>query len=95
MNARPWIIAGRILGRARAWEHVAAPGLVVRHCGHPTALRPYYVDGMLRELGTFSRLRQAQAAAELALAATLRDRDALASESTCRAIVRQVLGYAS
>lgn len=29
-------------GRNWAWKHQAT-GVVVRHCGHPTALRPYYV----------------------------------------------------
>lgn len=56
-------------GRNWAWRHVRT-GVMVRHCGHPTALRPYYVtieEGgtvlALRDLGTFSQLRDAQAAA--------------------------------
>lgn len=63
-----WRIAGRLLGRARAWELERDPRLVVRHCGHPTALRPYWVivDGasLLDMLGTFRLLREAQAAGE-------------------------------
>jgi hypothetical protein len=42
--------------------------LVVRHCGHPTALRPYYIvfDGFERvhDLGTFRQLHEAQLRAE-------------------------------
>lgn len=56
-------------GRARAWACPLLLGarLEVHHCGHPTALRPYYVPGLLRELGTFRRLNQAQACAEAVL----------------------------
>lgn len=28
-----------------AWTHPAFPGVEVRHCQHPTALRPWYVAG--------------------------------------------------
>lgn len=43
--------------RNRAWTHAALPGITVRHCGHPTALRPYYVDG---DRWTWPRLVDAQ-----------------------------------
>jgi hypothetical protein len=47
---------------------------VIRHCGHPTALRPYYVElagrSYYAELGAFRLLPQAQLAA-LQLAASL------------------------
>lgn len=63
MSARDneWRATARMLGRNREWTH--ASGVVVRHCGHPTAIRPYFVVGQLNELGTFRLLTQAQAAA--------------------------------
>jgi hypothetical protein len=33
-------------GRALRWRNVHAPDLEVRHCGHPTANRPYYLVGV-------------------------------------------------
>ena len=57
-----WVPAMKHSGRAWAWHHTGAD-LLVRHCGHPTALRPYYIDGLLSELGTFRHLKDAQAAA--------------------------------
>jgi hypothetical protein len=57
-----WVPAMKHSGRAWAWYHTGAD-MLVRHCGHPTALRPYYIDGLLAELGTFRQLRDAQAAA--------------------------------
>ena len=36
---------GRPKARACTWAHPLMPGLHVRHCCHPTALRPYYVTG--------------------------------------------------
>ena len=56
-----WIgLGGGPDGRNWAWKH-AALGIVVRHCGHPTALRPYYVpeDPHVKH----SSLASAQAAA--------------------------------
>jgi hypothetical protein len=50
-------------GRNDKWTSDELPGVLVRHCGHPTALRPYYVDGRLNELGTFRLLKDAQQAA--------------------------------
>lgn len=53
--------------RAGAWRCPSDRRLVVRHCGHPTALRPYYVviDGVERvhDLGAFRLLPDAQMAA--------------------------------
>jgi hypothetical protein len=46
------------LGRAVEWTHTS--GAIVRHCGHPTALRPYWVIG---RPGTHRLLKDAQAAA--------------------------------
>lgn len=57
-----WVPAGRAFGRTVAWFHTGT-GAMVQHCGHPTALRPYYVKGQLQRLGTFRLLRDAQAAA--------------------------------
>jgi hypothetical protein len=54
-----WTIVKRMFGRAIMWRHTS--GAIVKHCGHPTALRPYYVIG--RDLGTFRLLKDAQTAA--------------------------------
>lgn len=63
-----------LFGRNDRWTHPCLPGVTVRHCGHPTALRPYYVTttdeagdiaAPLREGTrgrTFPRLDAAQAA---------------------------------
>lgn len=59
-----WVGHQGPFGRNTAWTTPDLPGVVVRHCGHPTALWPYHVEGFEQPLGTFSRLRQAQAAAE-------------------------------
>lgn len=32
-----------LFGRNERWTHPLIVGVTVRHCGHPTALRPYYV----------------------------------------------------
>lgn len=42
--ARPgkWIGHRGPWGRNLSWTRSDLPGLVVRHCGHPTALRPFY-----------------------------------------------------
>lgn len=46
MTRDGWI--GRSLAGIRrdCWTHPAHPGVAIRHCGHPTALRPYYVEGL-------------------------------------------------
>jgi hypothetical protein len=58
--------------RAIAWQCRTDRRLVVRHCGHPTALRPYWIeiDGVsqLTKLGTFRTLDQAKFAAMRAAA---------------------------
>jgi hypothetical protein len=41
----------------------AHPTVVIRHCGHPTALRPYYLDGV-PTLRKFRLLEDAKAAVE-------------------------------
>lgn len=51
--------------RANAWTCEQLPGVTVRHCGHPTALRPYHVEGGHGPLGTHRLLAIAQVAAEL------------------------------
>ena len=54
-----WHIAERNQwGRAYKWRHHS--GAEVWHCGHPTALRPYYTPG---KPGTHRNLKAAQAAA--------------------------------
>jgi hypothetical protein len=63
-----WVVIARGLkGRALAWRCPHDRQLVVRHCGHPTALRPYWVErageSLLAELGTFRLLQAAQLAA--------------------------------
>lgn len=68
------------LGRANAWSSPAAPRVLVFHCGHPTANRPYFLEvdrDRFACLRKFSRLRQAQRAAELIVeAGLLEDLDA-------------------
>lgn len=46
----------------RTWTHPGLPGVAVRHCGHPTALRPYYLTGLPINRKFYS-LEKAQAAA--------------------------------
>lgn len=41
-----WHACAWSLGRASAWVNPREPGVVVKHCGHPTALRPYYIEGL-------------------------------------------------
>lgn len=58
-----WIRAGSSCARGTlTWRHPAAPGITVRHCGHPTALRPYYLTGV-DIARKFSGLAAAKAAA--------------------------------
>lgn len=58
--------------RAIAWQCQTDRRLVVRHCGHPTALRPYWIfidsESRLEDLGTFRLLADAQMAALKAVA---------------------------
>lgn len=52
-------------GKFDAWACEQLPGVTVRHCGHPTALRPYYLEGKGLEIErTFPRLVEALQAAE-------------------------------
>ena len=50
-------------GRNVVWTHPQLPGVEVRHCGHPTALRPYYLAGVRYDGRCFRRLVDAQAVA--------------------------------
>lgn len=70
--SRSWVASERHpgTGRACAWACESHPGWEVRHCGHPTANRPYFVerDGepVLIPVGetginTFRTLAEAQA----------------------------------
>ena len=58
-----WIGHPGPTGRNSSWTSPQLPGVVILHCGHPTALYPYYINGHLEELGTFAKLSQAKAAA--------------------------------
>jgi hypothetical protein len=91
-TAPTWIGLGGPGGRNRAWRHAAHTELLVRHCGHPTALRPYYVDGLLHELGAFPRLAQVQQAAVLAQAALAADPAALQTDEACWQLRATALG---
>lgn len=51
------------LGRNYRWTSEQLPGIAVQHCGHPTALRPYFIIGSKIQR-KFSRLKDAQHAAE-------------------------------
>ena len=51
------------LGRNGSWTSEQLPGIEVRHCGHPTALRPYYIEG-LPIARKFRLLKDAKHAAE-------------------------------
>lgn len=51
-------------GRAAAWANLRWPGMTVRHCGHPTALRPYYIEGDPAGLRAFRTLNEAQLTVE-------------------------------
>jgi hypothetical protein len=65
-TGRRWIgHYSRIMGRNQRWTCPDLPGVEIRHCGHPTALRPYYVIGVEQLHGdTWRLLRDAQRAAE-------------------------------
>ena len=54
VDKAPW-------GRFISWKCTALPNVEIRHCGHPTAVRPYYVRG-IEALGrqAFARLKDAQ-----------------------------------
>lgn len=54
-------------GKYDAWTCAQLPGVIVRHCGHPTALRPYHVEGLEDPSASeFPRLVEALQAAEAA-----------------------------
>ena len=47
-----WIGYGGPFGRNVKWTSPQLHGVAIRHCGHPTALRPYYIEG---QHGTYPR----------------------------------------
>lgn len=65
-KARPAVVTWKghkgPLGRNYLWTSEQLPGIAVQHCGHPTALRPYFIIGR-KIRRKFSRLRDAQHAA--------------------------------
>ena len=68
-----WRASGRHPGthRTNVWTCNTNARLQVKHCGHPTANRPYFIiiDGVERmDLGTHRWLAYAQHAAEQAIA---------------------------
>lgn len=69
-----WVGGGNLFGDGRNghWTHPALPAVQVRHCGHQTALRPYYIVATEQAAckarneswkGTFRGLAQAKLAA--------------------------------
>lgn len=68
MNSRKpprWVGHKGPYGRNTSWTNEAFPGVVIRHCGHPTALWPYYIEGRKHlHSHTYRTLAEAQAAAE-------------------------------
>jgi hypothetical protein len=69
MLADDWIGHPGLMGTSRygRWTHPGLPGVQVRHCGHPTALRPYYIEGLADDVefanATFHSLNDAKASA--------------------------------
>lgn len=62
--ARPakWIGHRGPWGRNLTWTRDDLPGLVVHHCGHPTASYPYFVKiGGIETEWTYRHLAEAQA----------------------------------
>ena len=57
---RDWKSIKGFFGKAVEWVHVS--GIAIRHCGHPTALYPYYIVGDDKRR-TFRNLNAAQVAA--------------------------------
>ena len=40
-----WIAHAKPGARVMQWSHWSLPGVMVHHCGHATARRPYYLTG--------------------------------------------------
>ena len=59
-NNAKWKPTKGFFGRNEKWAHES--GVVVRHCGHPTANYPYFIEGDIH-CRTFSKLKDAQTAA--------------------------------
>jgi hypothetical protein len=59
-----WVGRKGPLGKNGSWTHPEFPGVTVKHCGHQTALRPYYIPGSKLPGGvayyTFRTVKQAQ-----------------------------------
>lgn len=73
VRATKWIGHKGPFGRNWKWTHPLIVGLTIKHCGHPTALRPYYLtfaaecflrpdegDKLSPLFYKFARLRDAQ-----------------------------------
>lgn len=57
-----WVGIKNHVGRNSIWKSDDYPDVLIRHCGHPTALRPYYIQCNLIGDVTppkFKRLQQA------------------------------------
>lgn len=61
LSERGWVGHRGPFGRNLRWTHAQLPDLEIRHCGHPTALRPYYVQYQSGEISQrkFPRLADA------------------------------------
>jgi hypothetical protein len=46
MGRDGWIGASQCGMRYDTWQHPSYPAVAIRHCGHPTAIRPYYIEGL-------------------------------------------------
>ena len=73
-----WIGHRGVFGRNVAWSRADLPGVQVRHCGHPTALRPYYVTGLGEESSVFGRTFRLLSDAQAAAVAAFNERRAAA-----------------
>lgn len=62
--SKEWVGHKGPTGRTWYWTHRLFLPAAVKHCGHPTALRPYYIYGSRLPGGvgfyTFRTLKQAQ-----------------------------------
>ena len=43
--SKQWIGHKGPYGKNLSWTHPSIQGVRIQHCGHPTALRPYYIPG--------------------------------------------------
>lgn len=56
--SKEWVGHKGCIGKNMAWTHPGFPGVIVKHCGHATALQPYYIPGGYHI--AFRSLRRAQ-----------------------------------